>query len=114
MQLPSTLEHCHQTIRRLLEENAALRQSGADFGHLAERLNAALTEERGRAAAHRSQNRARANRKLRWTAGEERVERWPVSVAGEQTCATPSHAAPGRHVRLAGPVPRPAPLKGFI
>ncbi|MBA3642238.1 MAG: hypothetical protein H0W53_23875, partial [Acidobacteria bacterium] len=87
MELPSTLEHCYQTIRQLLEENAALRKSGADFGHLAERLNAALTEERGHAAAHRSQNRARANRKLRWTAGEDRVERWPVNVAGEQTCA---------------------------
>lgn len=114
MELPSTLEHCHQTIRQLLEENAALRKSGADFGHLAERLNAALTEERGRAAAHRSQNRARANRKLRWTAGEERVERWPVNVAGEQTCATTSHAAPARQVRSAGPAPRPVPLKGFL
>ena len=114
MELPSTLEHCHRTIRELLEENAALRKSGADFGLLAERLNAALTEERGRPAAHRSQNRARATRKLRGTAGEERVERWPVNVAGEQTCATTSHAAPGRQVRSAGPAPRPVLLKPFI
>ena len=35
-------------IRRLLDENAALRRSGASFGSLAERLNTQLQEERGR------------------------------------------------------------------
>ena len=44
--LPKTLEECHALIRALLEENVALRQSGADFGHLAERLNVELQEER--------------------------------------------------------------------
>ena len=46
MEFPSTIEACHDEIQRLLEENAALRQSGASFGRLAERLNAALQEQR--------------------------------------------------------------------
>lgn len=46
MHLPQTVEECHELIQRLLEENAALRQSGAEFGHLAERLNHELREER--------------------------------------------------------------------
>lgn len=44
--LPQTVEECHALIGQLLEENAALRQSGADFGLLAERLNVELQEER--------------------------------------------------------------------
>jgi hypothetical protein len=35
-------QHCRQTIDELLEENAALRKAGADFGALAERLNREL------------------------------------------------------------------------
>jgi hypothetical protein len=46
MELPKTVEECHELIHRLLEENAALRQSGASFGHLAERLNSELQDER--------------------------------------------------------------------
>ena len=46
MELPTTIEECHDEIQRLLEENAALRQSGASFGRLAERLNAELQEQR--------------------------------------------------------------------
>lgn len=46
LNLPQTLEECHALIRLLREENAALRQSGADFGLLAERLNVELQEER--------------------------------------------------------------------
>jgi hypothetical protein len=46
MELPDSLEECHKLIRHLLEENAALRQSGTAFGHLAERLNSELREER--------------------------------------------------------------------
>jgi hypothetical protein len=48
MDLPVTLEECHQTIRDLVEENEALRKAGDDFGHLAERLSLALREERRR------------------------------------------------------------------
>ena len=46
MNLPTTLEECHTLIRQLIEDNAALRKSGEDFGHLAERLNLALQESR--------------------------------------------------------------------
>ncbi len=46
MELPSTVEECRDMIHQLLEENAALRQSGAAFGRLAERLNTALQEQR--------------------------------------------------------------------
>ncbi len=47
-ELPTTIDDCHGLIRRLLDENAALRRSGASFGSLAERLNRQLQEERGR------------------------------------------------------------------
>lgn len=54
MDLPETVADCHELIQRLLEENASLRQSGAQFGHLAERLNVELQEERrkGRERRH--------------------------------------------------------------
>ena len=113
MELPKTLEHCHEAIRALLEENAALRKSGADFGQLAERLSSALAEERGRRAAHKVQKSARTNRKLRWTAAEERAGRWGVGSSAGQTCG-PSHVPAGRHVRSAGPAPRPVPFKNFL
>jgi hypothetical protein len=46
MDLPKTVEECHDIIQQLLDENTALRQSGASFGRLAERLNSELQEER--------------------------------------------------------------------
>ncbi len=46
MHLPISVEDCHVLIRQLTEENAALRKSGDDFGHLAERLSLALREIR--------------------------------------------------------------------
>ncbi|MEN3338815.1 MAG: hypothetical protein V7647_2491 [Acidobacteriota bacterium] len=46
MELPKTVEACHAMIQELLDENASLRQSGASFGRLAERLNSELQEER--------------------------------------------------------------------
>jgi hypothetical protein len=52
MELPDTLECCYELIRRLAEENAALRKSGDDFGRLAERINAALHQERRLAAGY--------------------------------------------------------------
>lgn len=47
-ELPTTLDECYAMIRRLLDENAALRRSGAAFGGLAERLNTQLQQERRR------------------------------------------------------------------
>jgi hypothetical protein len=44
--LPATVEECHELIRRLQEENLQLRQAGALFGQLAERLNHELRLER--------------------------------------------------------------------
>jgi hypothetical protein len=38
--------HCREELARLNEENAALRRAAMAFGSLAERLNAALIEER--------------------------------------------------------------------
>lgn len=46
MELPTTIEECHNIIHKLLQENAALRQSGASFGRLAERLNSELQQQR--------------------------------------------------------------------
>ena len=46
MEFPSTIEACHDLIHQLLDENTSLRQSGASFGRLAERLNTALQEQR--------------------------------------------------------------------
>ena len=45
--LPTTLEECHELIRRLEEENRQLRHAGSVFGQLAERLNQELRSERG-------------------------------------------------------------------
>jgi hypothetical protein len=45
-ELPPTLEGCHELIRLLREENTHLRQAGALFGQLAERLNHELRIER--------------------------------------------------------------------
>lgn len=44
----STLYDCRETIRALLDENTALRKSGAAFGELAERLSQELRVARQR------------------------------------------------------------------
>ena len=54
MELPKTVEMCHEVIQQLLDENAALRQSGASFGRLAERLNSELQEERRKGRERRT------------------------------------------------------------
>jgi hypothetical protein len=63
MELPKTVEECHELIHRLLEENAALRQSGASFGHLAERLNSELQDERRMGRERRLVHRAGDDRR---------------------------------------------------
>jgi hypothetical protein len=43
---PTSLEECHEMIRRLREENTHLREAASTFGQLAERLNHELQVER--------------------------------------------------------------------
>jgi hypothetical protein len=57
MELPKTIEECHDLIQRLLDENDALRHSGASFGRLAERLNSELQEERRKGRERRTVRR---------------------------------------------------------
>ena len=57
MELPKTVEECHEMIQRLLDENDALRHSGASFGRLAERLNSELQEERRKGRERRTVRR---------------------------------------------------------
>ena len=64
MKLPKTVEECHEMIHHLLEENAALRQSGASFGRLAERLNVQLEEERRQARERPVNRRQNDDRRL--------------------------------------------------
>ncbi len=54
MDLPESVSACHDLIRRLQEENTALRRSGATFGYLAERLNRQLQDERRRGERRRT------------------------------------------------------------
>jgi hypothetical protein len=62
MELPKTVEACHAMIEDLLEENASLRQSGASFGRLAERLNSELQEERRKGRERRTARRGEDRR----------------------------------------------------
>jgi hypothetical protein len=62
MELPKTVEECHEVIQHLLVENAALRQSGASFGRLAERLNSELQEERRKGRERRVVRRSEDRR----------------------------------------------------
>ena len=62
MELPETLEKCHEVIEQLLDENAALRQSGVSFGRLAERLNSELQEERRKGRERRTMPRGEDRR----------------------------------------------------
>jgi len=62
MELPETLEKCHEVIEQLLDENAALRQSGVSFGRLAERLNSELQEERRKGRERRTMQRGEDRR----------------------------------------------------
>ena len=73
MELPRTVKECHDLIDQLLEENAALRQSGASFGRLAERLNTALQEQR---------RLAREGRVLGRSAGDRHPEPAEPAMAG--------------------------------
>ena len=87
MELPTSIENCHRMIRDLVEENAVLRKSGNDFGHLAERLNAALREER-RFTEQLARDTARPRtRKPRPNLNEDGGGRWSSVAAGVQAYA---------------------------
>jgi hypothetical protein len=87
MELPTSIENCHRMIRDLVEENAVLRKSGNDFGHLAERLNAALREER-RFTEQLARDTTRPSaRKLKPRLSEDGGGRWSTVAAGLQTYA---------------------------
>jgi hypothetical protein len=63
MELPKTVDECHEMIQHLLDENAELRDSGASFGKLAERLNTELQEERRRGRERRAVPRSSEDRR---------------------------------------------------
>ncbi len=114
MELPTTIEACQELIRELVEENAALRQAGVDFGHLAERLNVALQEERRRALEEPARTTVRTSiRKRRPPVNEETGERWAAAPSGLQalTGSTPLY---GRHLRTGSPVRRPRAVKWIL
>lgn len=74
MKLPETVGECHELITRLMEENACLRRSGAEFGHLAERLNVQLQEER-RQGERRQMRRGGEDRRVEAAPPPEAVSR---------------------------------------
>jgi hypothetical protein len=113
MELPTSIENCHRMIRELVEENAVLRKSGNDFGHLAERLNAALREER-RFSEHLARNSARTSRKPRPSLIEDGGGRWSTVAAGVQTYAASPGPLQGRGVRMPMREVRTRPAKWVI
>jgi hypothetical protein len=113
MELPATVQACQELIRELVEENAALRKAGADFGQLAERLNAALQEERRRALEQPAPRAVARSRKPRPLVNEDATERWAASPSGLQALAgTPPPFA--RHLRTGWPVRRPRTAKWIL
>jgi hypothetical protein len=113
MELPTSIENCHRMIRELVEENAVLRKSGNDFGHLAERLNAALREER-RFTEQLKRNSARTSRKPRPNLIEDGGGRWSTVAAGLQTYAAASGPIQCRETRMPLREVRTRPAKWVI
>ena len=113
MELPTSIEHCHRLIRDLVEENAVLRKSGNDFGHLAERLNAALREER-RFTEQLKRNSARTSRKPKPSLIEDGGGRWSTVSAGLQTYAAASGPIQCRETRMPLREVRTRPAKWVI
>jgi hypothetical protein len=113
MELPTSIENCHRMIRDLVEENAVLRKSGNDFGHLAERLNAALREER-RFTEQLARHSARTSRKPRPSLIEDGGGRWSTVAAGLQTYAAASGPLQCREIRMPLREARTRPSKWVI
>jgi hypothetical protein len=106
MELPTSIENCHRMIRELLEENATLRKSGDDFGHLAERLSLALREAR-RAASEQPLTR-KSGRNSAWQAratDDAGTGRWSQGADGLQGYAAATPSAPSQR-RAVEPAPR--------
>jgi hypothetical protein len=99
MELPTSIENCHRMIRELVEENAVLRKSGNDFGQLAERLNAALCEER-RFTEQLRRNSARTTRKPRPSPIEDSGGPWTTVAGGFQAYAAASGPIQCRETRM--------------
>jgi hypothetical protein len=116
MELPTSIEHCHRMIRELVEENAVLRKSGNDFGHLAERLNLALQEQRRFASElNGPRNTTRPSmRKARPLLSEDGSGRWSAAGAGLQTYAAASTPIEGRQSRTLLEPPPTRPFKWVI
>ena len=113
MELPTSIENCHRMIRELVEENAVLRKSGDDFGHLAERLNAALREER-RFTEQITRNSARATRKPMPSPIDDGGGRWTTVAAGLQTYAAASGPIQCRETRMPLREARTRPAKWVL
>lgn len=119
MELPTSIEHCHRMIRDLADENAVLRKSGNDFGHLAERLNSALQEERRYASEHPLTRKAvrTSIRTPRPIVGEDSGGRWSAGGAGGaglQIYAGSPGTIHSRQVRTPARAPRPRPVKWVL
>ncbi len=118
MELPTTLESCHELIRELLVQNTALRQSGEAFGRLAERLSAALAEERRRPATPVGPKPSRRSEpgKMRWSAlrGDDSGSRWCPTPSSGPTWAEPLRPIRLRSARPAGAARRDLPSKGVL
>ena len=114
MELPTSIENCHRMIRELVEENAVLRKSGDDFGHLAERLNAALREERRFTEQQLRRNSARTNRKPRPSPIEDGGGPWTTVAAGLQSYAAASGPIQCRETRMPLREARTRPAKWVL
>jgi hypothetical protein len=101
-------------IRELIEENAALRKAGADFGHLAERLNLALQEERRRGRELPVRRSVRSSiRKPRPLVTDDAVSRWAAAAPGLQPLAgSPPPCV--RQIRTGFPIRRPRAAKFIL
>jgi hypothetical protein len=114
MELPTTIHDCQEMIRELIEENAALRKAGADFGHLAERLNLALQEERRQAREQAVRRPVRSSiRKPTRMVTDEAVGRWAATAPALQTLAA-SPPSCGRQIRTGFPTRRPRAAKFIL
>jgi hypothetical protein len=113
MELPTTIEDCQEMIRELVEENAALRKAGADFGHLAERINLALQEERRRAREQPQRRPVRSSiRNPKPVVTDDAVGPWASAPALQTLAAAPPPC--GRQIRAGFPVRRPRAAKFIL
>jgi hypothetical protein len=75
----SQIDALHHRVRELEEQNDQLRQSAADFGALAERLNAQLMLSQHGASAGRQWTRPSADALLKWLCRAVGTRSWTGS-----------------------------------